>query len=161
MRLMKHFSIWQKKGTGEIDESAYYDAIREVRMKRTEIKTRFERCFANFFESEFQSIANQKNEEAPEYANILRSISIKDNSGEINAPFENSLGSVKNSCGQVLLEMDKKISLLLETPKSIKPMQPDFVFQAFSSAFWDIKSGDDVRLMMKALQMHSRRRLQW
>jgi hypothetical protein len=90
----------------------------------------------------------KKNGGTSGYANILRNISSNNKYSELNTPFENSLGSVKNICGQVLLELDKKISLLLETPKSINPMQPDFVFQAFSSACWDIKSGDEVKLMM-------------
>ena len=137
-----------KNGTGLLDEPACYEAIREVRMKRTEIKTRFERRFINLFETELKSIVEHENRETSGYTNILKNISIVDKQNELNVPFENSLGSVKNSCGQILLELDKKMSLLLDSPKSINPMQPDFVFQAFSSACWDIKSGDEVRLMM-------------
>ena len=134
--------------TGNMDESACYEAVREIRLKRVEIKTRFERRFINLFENEIQLLLHSKKNDPSGYKHILRNNSIQDLNKELKIPLENTLRTVRKDCGQILLELDKKIGLLLDTPNSVNPMQPAFVFEAFSEACWDINSGDEVRLMM-------------
>ena len=77
-------------------ESDCYEAIREIRMKRVEIKTRFERRFINLFDGELQFLAN-KGEITKETRLELSS------SGKhviVTPAMERSLSNVKKDCGQ-------------------------------------------------------------
>ncbi len=134
--------------TGNMDESACYDAIREIRLKRLEIRTRFERRFINLFEVEIRLLQHPDEYSSISNRNTAGHKSYQDNTGTSITTVEKSLDVVRKDCGQVLLELDKKFGLLLDTPKSTNPMQPEMVFEAFQEACWDIKSGDEVRLMM-------------
>lgn len=133
---------------GSLDESACYEAVREIRLKRTEIKLRFERRFINLFESEVNlprgkgdTPVSEKKRESTDF--LFEGM----NSEEVDT-IKKSLGTVRKSCGEVLLELDKKMNGLLEIEESHNPIQPEFVFEAFREACWDIKSGQEVRSMM-------------
>ncbi len=127
---------------GDMDESACYEAVRELRIKRTEIKLRFERRFINLFENGIRT-SREHGKHEHTHSETNRG-SLLNN----NPAIENSVGAVRKSCGQALLDLDRKIGLLLDTAEVTNPMQPEIVFEAFREACRDIKSGDEVRLMM-------------
>lgn len=138
--------LHQKAGTpgDSTSESDCYEAIREIRMKRVEIKTRFERRFINLFDGELQFLTN-KGEITEETRLELSS------SGRhiiVSPAMERSLSNVKKDCGQALLELDRKLTCLLNTPAKLNPLQPEIVYEAFREACWDIKSGEEVRSLM-------------
>ncbi|NKB36851.1 MAG: DUF1631 family protein [Gammaproteobacteria bacterium] len=137
-----------QRRSGALEEEACYEAVREIRLKRVEIKTRFERRFINLFENELKLRSQTQKNIPTGYKNILGKPQRSSSSELFKAPLEEGLGIVRQNCGQILLELDKKMSLLLDTQKSVNPMQPAFIFEAFQEACWDIKSGDEVRLMM-------------
>ena len=139
----KLHTIAQSRMT-ENNEAACYEAIREIRMKRVEIKTRFERRFINLFDGELQFLSN-KGELTEEKREELS------NSGAhaiVTPSMEKSLSNIKQECSKTLLELDRKLSCLLDTPARLNPLQPEIVYEAFREACWDIKSGDEIRKIM-------------
>ncbi|MFT5134586.1 MAG: hypothetical protein ACI9SC_003066 [Gammaproteobacteria bacterium] len=134
--------------TGDLEESACYDAVREIRLKRVEIKTRFERRFINLFENEIKmGRSTSRSEPRRDDTTQRRNLINRSSSNELLA-LESSLDGLRKNCGQTLLALDKKFSLLMDTPIKVNPMQPAFIFEAFREACADIKSGDEVRLMI-------------
>jgi Protein of unknown function (DUF1631) len=134
--------------TGNMDESTCYEAVREIRLKRTEIKLRFERRFINLFEKEIKVQNESDNPEQTDNETTKGQFLFNKQNRDESVSMENSVGAVRKSCGQALLDLDKKISSLMGAPHNINPMQPAFIFEAFREACWDIKSGDEIRLMM-------------
>ncbi len=133
---------------GSLHESLCYEAVREIRIKRTEIKLRFERRLINLFENE---IKNSREFDKP--ASVNNDVTEKQflfNNPEMedNVSVKESAGEVRKSCAEILMDLDNRFSLLLEVKESINPLQPELVFESFRDACWDIKSGDEVRLMM-------------
>lgn len=137
----------QNRGSN-IDESACYDAVREIRLKRTEIKLRFERRFINLFENGIKHLTESDKQSLIGNEETQREYLFNNVNREESISIENYVGAVRKNCGQALLDLDKRVSALLDAPEDANPMQPAFVFEAFRDACWDIKSGEEVKLMM-------------
>ena len=133
---------------GGLNESACYEAVREIRLKRTEIKLRFERRFINLFENGVKMMTEERHNS--DYRNgVINDTSLFSGLNEIETTsLKESVGTVKKTCGQVLLELDKKMDAMLEIAGDNNPVHPEYVFYAFREACWDIKSGEEVRKMM-------------
>ena len=131
-----------------LKEADCYEAVREIRLKRVEIKTRFERRFINLFESALKQQELGEKTIPTGYQNVLKKHGRSQESKPLDVPLERSLGEVNKKCGEVLMELDRKMSQLIDSGKAVNPVQPAFVFEAFNEACWDIKSGDEVRHMM-------------
>lgn len=131
-----------------IDESACYDAVREIRLKRTEIKLRFERRFINLFENGIKHLTESEKQSQIGNEETQREFLFNNVNREESISIENYVGAVRQNCGQALLDLDKRVSSLLDAPEDANPMQPAFVFEAFLEACWDIKSGEEVKVMM-------------
>ncbi len=134
--------------SGFLDESACYEAVREIRLKRIEIQLRFERRFINLFENEIRIPGMFDQSEKPGHMETQGQSEFKKLSKEDSLSMENSVGAIRKSCGQTLLDLDKKMGLLIDLPEHVNPVQPEIVFEAFREACWDIKSGDEVRMLM-------------
>ena len=143
----KLMDMAQDQSTG-LKEADCYEAVREIRLKRVEIKTRFERRFINLFESALKQQEMGEKTIPIGYQNVLKKHGRSPDSKPLDVPLERSLGEVNKKCGEVLMELDRKMSQLIDSGKTVNPMQPAFVFEAFNEACWDIKSGDEVRHMM-------------
>jgi len=134
--------------SGSTKESDCFDAVREIRLRRIEIKTRFERRFINLFNNEVQQLTYRGRSRSPGSDRLTESSSETRPEPEDVLPLDNSLGVVQRSCGALLLELDRKVAILLDRPSRKHPMHPSFVFEAFRDACWDIKAGIEVREMM-------------
>ena len=133
---------------GEMDEAACYEAVRELRLKRTEIKLRFERRLINLFENEIKTAKKPGEQESKTKDETLKYFFFNEKGKAKSVSIEQSAGEVRKSCAQVLMDLDNNFSLLLETGETINPLQPEIVFEAFREACCDIKSGDEVRVML-------------
>jgi uncharacterized protein DUF1631 len=133
---------------GEMEETACYEAVRELRIKRTEIKLRFERRLINLFENEIRTAEETERPKSKDNDETLKYFFFNELGKAKSVSIEQSAGEVRKTCSQVLMDLDNNFSLLLDTGETINPLQPEIVFEAFREACCDIKSGDEVRLML-------------
>jgi hypothetical protein len=132
----------------KLDESDCYEAVREIRLKRTEIKLRFERRLINLFENEVRATSEVEGKEFSDEDETQKLFQFSDNGKSRKITIEESTGEIRKTCAQLLMELDKNFSRLMSVEGNINPLQPEMIFEAFREACCDIKSGDEVRLIM-------------
>ena len=136
---------------GNVADSPYFDAVREIQFRRQEIALRFEKCLLDLFEEELRRART-----SPE----------ADASGAPAGP-ESPAGEVAErvarDCRQALLVLDKRVGVLMRDPNlshSRNPLAPDRVFEAFRAACNDIDSGEPARrLLLDVFERHMEREL--
>jgi hypothetical protein len=132
----------------ELDESDCYEEVREIRLKRTEIKLRFERRLINLFESEVRATPATEDNDFSDEDETQKLFQFSNNGKFKKLTIEESTGEIRKTCAQLLMELDKNFSRLMSVEENINPLQPEMIFEAFREACCDIKSGDEVRLIM-------------
>ncbi len=129
----------------------YYNAIRLLRVKQHEMQVRFEKRFTLLFKYRTENFLNFRDDTDITLSKVGHSSFVKesDNTKEKKA-LENSVYKVKQDCRSVLLNIDKKMSILIKDTNinySENPMQPETIFEAFWESCRDIEMKDDVRLL--------------
>lgn len=142
------FDLVQKSGPSE--HGFYFNAMREVRLKRTTIESGFKDAFIESYENILsgQPGENIDSGEDPEM-DIEESLAL-------NASVE----KIKHRCHESLLELDERMQELLEnmadhTNANRNPVRPETVCRAFHTACEPIESGVEVKLILfKLFEKH-------
>ncbi len=129
----------------------YLNAMREIRLKRTDIENVFMENFSELFDSSIK------------IAQGVKSVRTNDHSAsaeELNYPEEsialsNTTSKVNYKCRDALLSLDQRMGKLLDDPqlkKQENPVRPEAVCTAFREAYVNnIESGIEVRLILLKL----------
>jgi len=133
------FDLVQKSGPSE--HSFYFNAMREVRLKRTAIESGFKENFSSCFEDVLQGriSADTGNDEDPE-VDIEESLAL-------NASME----KIRQRCHSSLLELDQSMRELLKDTNAgsdYSPVSPETVCRAFQNACEPIESGIEVKIIL-------------
>jgi hypothetical protein len=135
---------------GNVADSPYFDAVREIQFRKQEIALRFEKRLTDLFEEELRNAraARDPEGERPERA--------ESDAGEVAE-------RVAQDCRQALLVLDKRIGVLMRDPNlscSRNPLAPARVFEAFRAACDDIDSGEQARrLLLDVFERHMEQEL--
>lgn len=130
---------------GRKQQSTDFDAVRELQLRKGEIELRFENRFAELFERRagFQGAARQ---------GVPSTGRQQDDAGDEPVFIQPAVKArIRESCRSSLLELDKRIGVLLRDPnlnERENPLTPDIVFDAFGSVCADVDSGDEVRRVL-------------
>lgn len=136
------------KDSGNVANSRYFDAIREIQSRRREIEIRFENRFTALSDDALNRSlgrnARQENciKESPD-ATPMSAVSVSDE----------AVSRIRASCRNSLLALDKRVSSLLDRGmySSMNPLRPELVYEAFRGVCRDLKSGDSVQLVLLEL----------
>jgi hypothetical protein len=135
---------------GNVADSPYFDAVREIQFRKQEIAVRFEKRLSDLFESEMR---NARAAQDPAAIGPPAPETGTDAAAE----------RVAGDCRQALLALDKRIGVLMRDPNlnhSRNPLAPARVFEAFRAACDDIDSGEQARwLLLQVFEKHMEQEL--
>ena len=140
----------------EVDEEICYDTIREIILKKDEIKTRFERRYVSLFQESVDQGYSSSDVVSP-YSEF--------NEKKIDeVGVEKTIKKVNSDCRKELLNLDKKIALLLKDTKQeelVNPVKPEFICTVFAEACSGIGAGNEViNLLTGIFDRHATKELQ-
>jgi hypothetical protein len=136
---------------GNVADSPYFDAVREIQFRKREFALRFEKRLTDLFENELRN--------ARSAATPVRTVPAP----TPGPAADEAADRVARNCRQSLLELDKRIGVLMRDPnlsRSRNPLAPEHVFEAFRAACNDIDSGEQARrLLLEVFERHMEREL--
>jgi len=135
---------------GNVADSPYFDAVREIQFRKQEIALLFEKRLSDLFEEELRNARTAGEADAAAVA--------------VPEPAAGAVAErVAHDCRQALLVLDKRIGVLMRDPNlscSRNPLAPGRVFEAFRAACNDIDSGDQARrLLLDVFERHMEQEL--
>lgn len=139
---------------GNVADSPYFDAVREIQFRKQEIALRFEKRLTDLFEDELR---NARAARDPEAAHPERA------AGAVESAAGEVADRIAQDCRQALLVLDKRMGVLMRDPNlscSRNPLSPARVFEAFRAACDDIDSGEQARrLLLDVFERHMEQEL--
>ncbi len=136
------FDLVQKSGPSE--HHYYFNAMREVRLKRTSIEADFKENYSNLFSNSISMNVNSDDSVTEKSAD--KEIDIEE-SIALNA----TVGKVRHDCHEALFTLDQRMGELLSSVKVEKrqnPVRPETVCAAFQEACQNIESGIEIKLIL-------------
>ena len=136
------FDMVQKSGPSE--HHYYFNAMREVRLKRTSIETDFKESFSNLFNDSIST--NVISDEV-----VADKIAEKEIDIEESIALNSTVGKIRHDCHEALFALDQRMSELLgseKVEKRINPIRPETVCSAFQEACQNIESGIEIKLIL-------------
>jgi hypothetical protein len=136
------FDLVQKSGPSE--HRFYFDAMRELRLKRTSIETGFKESFVNLFNKEInispEAVDNETSGDDDREIDIEETIALT-----------STVGKIKHDCHNALISLDQRMTSLLSeisVNKRHNPIRPETVCHAFHIACQPIESGIEIKLVL-------------
>jgi hypothetical protein len=136
------FDLVQKSGPSE--HHYYFNAMREVRLKRTSIEVDFKENFSKLFNS---SIHMNENSDDP----VSEKRADKEIDIEESIALNTTVGKVRHDCHEALFALDQRMGELLSSvkvEKRLNPVRPETVCTAFQEACQNIESGIEIKLIL-------------
>ncbi|HKJ09083.1 MAG TPA: DUF1631 domain-containing protein [Gammaproteobacteria bacterium] len=145
------FELAEKAESNAV-QSLYFDAMREVRIKRQSIETGFKDNFEAGFDNETNG---GRTAEAGELQDSELSLSLVETDElEESLAVTNMVGKINTASKEALGALDRRMGLLLNDPELKRcgnPVGPEVICNAFSDACQVIGSGVKVRLIILKL----------
>ena len=136
------FDMVQKSGPSE--HRFYFDAMRELRLKRTSMETAFKESFVNLFNREInispEASTGDTSEEDDREIDIEETIALT-----------STVGKIKHDCHNALFSLEQRMTSLLSeisVNKRHNPIRPETVCHAFHMACKPIDSGVKIKLIL-------------
>lgn len=136
------------KDGGNVADSPYFDAIREIRSRRREIELRFENRFTALFDDALDRSMNGDATQGDCGADITGAAQSRG-----TPESDEAVSRIRFACRSSLLALDKRVSRLLdrEMYPSLNPMRPELVYEAFRGVCCDLRSGDRIQEVLLGL----------
>lgn len=136
------------KAVNNAAQERYFDAMREVRLKRAGVEAEFGRCV----EDAFHAVGRPGQDKPRNDADGLGLVELDDLEESLAA--ENMADKVRDRSWEVLAELDQRLGMVLGRPGlegPENPLGPENLFEAFRQACDVIESGLEVRLLVLKL----------
>lgn len=136
------FDLVQKSGTSE--HHFYFNAMREVRLKRTSIEADFKENFSNLYNNAIRANINAGSPETKQGTD--KEIDIEE-----TIALNSTVGKIRHDCHDALFTLDQRMGELLSSVKVEKrqnPIRPETVCTAFQEACQNIDSGIEIKLIL-------------
>ena len=136
------FDLVQKCGPSE--HHYYFNAMREIRLKRTSIEADFKENFTDLFNNSIRM--NENNSESITEKSAEKEVDLEETIA-LNA----TVGKIRHDCHEALFVMDQRMGELLSSvniEKRLNPLRPETVCTAFQEACQNIDSGIEIKLVL-------------
>lgn len=137
------------RASNTIEQNLYFDAMREMRIKRNRIRVEFRQKMLELFAAGLRECESRQ-KSGDEYD--LQDLSlIEEDDLEESLAVNNAVTKLSGSCREALFALDKRMGCLLEDPeleKHINPFGPENICNAFRQACQSLESGIEVRLIV-------------
>ena len=152
-----------EKAESNTQQTHYFDAMREVRLKRASVEARFRETFATGFTKGIARAGSDTQPTTPfgGSLNLNWDSDHGDDLGLVNhEQLEESLAitnmatKLRSNCNTLLYALDQRIGTLLNDPELERwqnPVGPDAICNAFKSASEVIETGIEIRLIILKL----------
>lgn len=141
---------WSEKAENRADSSFYFDAMREVRMKRASIEIGFKAQLVEGFNRELR-----KENESSAGTLLAEQMCLVDEAGlEESLAVKNMVSKIEVDCKQGLHHLNRRMGLLLNDPELTRaknPIGPEVICNAFLEAVGEVSSGVKVKLIILKL----------
>ena len=137
------FDMVQKSDSS--DHRFYFNAMREVRLKRTSIETGFRENFSDLFNS-LINVDSGSNQESIVLSGLDKEVDIEE-----SIAISSTVGKVKHDCHNALLTLDQRMGELLNgisVERKQNPIRPETVCNAFQEACQNVESGIEIKLVL-------------
>ena len=138
------FDLAQKGGARE--HPFYFNAMREVRLKRTGIEAGFKEYFSDLFNKTIQVKTEDDEASSESGQSNIEEVDIEE-----SLALSSTVGKIRHDCHDALFSLDKRMAELLgdmKVEKRQNPIRPETVCSAFQDACRDIDSGIEVKLIL-------------
>ena len=138
------FDLAQKGGAS--GHPFYFNAMREVRLKRANIEAEFKENFADLFNKTIQVKNEGDNASSGNDQLYIEEIDIEE-----SLALTNTVGKIRHDCHDALFSLDQRMGELLgdmKVEKRQNPIRPETVCTAFQEACQDVESGIEVKLIL-------------
>lgn len=141
---------WSEKSTAKADQNLYFDAMREVRLKRASMEIGFKAQLIEGFNREVRKEAESEGQNLS-----ADQMSLVDDDGlEESLAVKNMVSKIEVECKQELHHLNQRIGVLLNDPEMARaknPIGPEVICNAFREACGDFVSGIKVKLIVMKL----------
>lgn len=141
---------WSEKSENKVDQNLYFDAMREVRLKRASMEIAFKAQLIEGFNREIR-----KEGDAGESSLRAEEMSLVDDDGlEEALAVKNMVSKIEVECKQELHHLNRRVGMLLNDPELTRaknPIGPEVICNAFREACGDFESGIKVKLIVMKL----------
>lgn len=141
------------KADNSARQNRFFDAMRELRMKRDD----FEKDFVDTFGSEFKKSITPENINSPktvDFANTMELSLVDTDEVEEDLAVTNFVESVNTRCREELFGLDKRMGMLLSDPTlehDKNPLSPAIIGKSFKHACEMLDSDIEVKLTLYKL----------
>lgn len=141
---------WSEKSENKVDQNLYFDAMREVRLKRASMEIAFKAQLIEGFNREIR-----KEGDTNESSLRAEEMSLVDDDGlEETLAVKNMVSKIEVECKQELHHLNRRVGVLLSDPELIRaknPIGPEVICNAFREVCGDFESGIKVKLIVMKL----------
>ena len=141
---------WSEKSEAKAEQNLYFDAMREMRLKRASIEIDFKAQLIEGFNREIRKEADAEGQSLS-----ADQMSLVDEDGlEESLAVKNMVSKIEVECRHELHNLNQRVGVLLNDPELARaknPIGPDVICNAFREACGDFTSGIKVKLIVMKL----------
>ena len=138
-----------KKESSHGKAKTHYDAIRGIRIKKREIRIRFEKRFTSIFDYAVNNLFNENSNVT--LSKIGHKSFVKYFDGDDVRRFEESIRKIRERSSCILNSLEKKLNSLMNNVylnEYNTPLKPETVYEAFWESCRDIKMDNKYRKLL-------------
>lgn len=136
------------------DEKLYQDAVRIIRLKKYEMRSRFKSHFTSLYQSQVRNLIRGVDHDATK--EIIKSSSNGNNGLEYKT-LQSTMQQVSNDCHLALMSLDNRINRMLQHGRMApitNPLRPEIIFDAFWESCRDTEIKPEIRILLVSLFDH-------
>ncbi len=145
------------KAKSNRDQTMYFEAMRHIRVKRSDIESKFRRELAEIVNRKIQRRHSFAPDAGPTGNAKLKLVLVEEDDLEVSCAVTNMVSKIRNTCRGALFELERRVSLLLDDPdigSDDNPLGPESICDAFRKTSDEIESSIEVRLVVFKLFAH-------
>lgn len=137
------------RASNTLEQNLYFDAMREMRIKRDFVKSEFRTKMLALFASSLGGYGSKT--KVDDEFDLQRLSLMEDEDLEESLAVSNAVSKLSDSCHEALFALDMRMGCLLGDPdleNHVNPFGPDNICDAFRHACQSLESGIEVRLII-------------
>jgi len=142
------------------DHSVYFDTMREMRLKRSDINAEFKKRFRELSEEIIQRVREASKDNKGDTGDDpeLKLEMLDETALEESLAVTNMVSKIRNVCHEELFPLDKRMALIMgqkEIGQDDNPLGPQIICQAFRDACSVVQTSVEVKLIiLKLFDIH-------
>ena len=142
------------------DHSVYFDTMREMRLKRSDINAEFKKRFKELSEEIVQRVRGESKDSKSDAGDTpeLKLEMLDETALEESLAVTNMVSKIRGVCHEELFPLDRRMALIMgqkEIGEDDNPLGPQVICQAFRDAFGIVQTSVEVKLIiLKLFDIH-------